>query len=107
MNELQKLKGMRRLLSKPERWTKEKLARDKNGRACRPNAKEAVCFCLYGAGDKVAPLTGTDRFIIRAIQSEFPRSGGMIATFNDAPHREHEHILRVLDRAIKNAAVQA
>lgn len=51
------LKEIQKLLSKPDRWTKEALARDSMGRTVSPTAPSATCWCLSGAVDKVLSKT--------------------------------------------------
>lgn len=42
------------IISNPEHWTQETMARDARGAPCEPDEKVAVCFCTHGAIAKAA-----------------------------------------------------
>ncbi len=93
------LKKARRVIARPEKWTKGVAARDKNGRECAPFAKEARCFCAIGAVERVAmPDYGAVRDAISALDAATRWKG--TAEYNDSPRRTHAQILALFDRAI-------
>lgn len=55
----EQLKAVRELLTPPENWTQGSNARDKSGEPVYATAKEATCWCLWGAWEKVqrSPVT--------------------------------------------------
>jgi hypothetical protein len=50
------LRQARKLIEKPEHWTRGANARKANGLQCSPNSIEAFCFCSNGALSRVAPV---------------------------------------------------
>ncbi len=78
-------------LIEPEgRWTQGEYARDKNGDAVDPRAKDAVCWCAVGA----ILLVGR-HFYFRA-----NRYMSMdISKFNDTPGRTQKEVVRRLREA--------
>lgn len=98
---LDDLKAVRELLSVPERWTKDSMARAADGKDIDYASRKARCWCLYGAATKV-----TNHELIRGrdlrdvIRNHIGGPGVTIMTWNDAPGRTHADVLALLDRAI-------
>lgn len=94
------LKAARRLLSKPERWTKGWFAKDKDGADVSELSKHATCFCPEGAIYRSAPgLLETDA--LAALERGLPKQWYSVPLWNDAPRRTHAQVLRLFDRAIE------
>jgi hypothetical protein len=101
------LKGTLELLSDPARWTKDYLARDKDGEPAVANGPGAVCWCIVGGVSKVAfpapedelsddrcEAYGEAMFEIRKTIQE-KGLGGSIPDFNDEhPHAEVVAVLK-------------
>jgi hypothetical protein len=47
-------KRARQLIEKPENWTREKYARDKDGFRCSYSSESATSFCVVGAALRAA-----------------------------------------------------
>lgn len=101
MTTLDVLKGARELLSDPEKWTQGWYARDAEGRpADDGNDPRAVCWCIWGACEKVAGDWSKTHGATQALDS---CAGGHAPTLNDAAGTTHTEILGVLDCAIAKA----
>lgn len=102
---LKVLRGMRKLLGKPERWTKGYFAYTAAGKGVNETDPHAVCWCLSGARAKVALSLALPRYTgADELHSEVERitRGRQVhaTTFNDYPRRTHAQVLRLLDRTI-------
>lgn len=108
MNKQETLKAIKAVIDTPAKWTKEVLARDASGRKIRPSSPDAVCFCIFGAIDRVVPNTNDrvdyDNYIFAEVVKLYPGTPGGLADFNDARKIGHADVMKVLDRAIANAA---
>jgi hypothetical protein len=86
------------LIEKPEAWTTEYHARDKNGICVDPHSKKAVCWCIDGAFQKCG---------LSILQTEvalgLPRIGDA-PDFNDS--HTHSEVLALLKAAIDRAPVR-
>ena len=85
----------RKLIEKPENWTKGTNARDTEGIAIDPKSEEAVCWCSIGALVAVEDILSINTF--RALS---PYMKQYIASFNDAIDTTHTDILEAFDKAI-------
>lgn len=102
---LQVIRGMRRLLKKPEAWTKRRYARDANGNDVDPESRRAKCFCLIGAQYRVLkgqPEEGMTAAVHDSMQSLMYalRLRGEHTTspisFNDDRSTAHEDVVEAL-----------
>lgn len=76
------------LLDKPEKWTKDANARDKEGYTIGATNPKAVCWCLYGSMFKC--YEEEQRQIADRVRAEF-RPGSFVE-WNDAPERTFEEV---------------
>jgi hypothetical protein len=89
------------LLTSEDKWTRNQLARTKEGDACHPNCPEASCFCLIGAATRCYP--GLERASVheslrKVIKSLYPDAAGHwdgIPGFNDDPSISFDDVIRV------------
>jgi hypothetical protein len=85
----------RRLIEKPEHWTKDEDARDLHGLPVDPLDDDAARWCIGGAIRRIGGGSGTPEVydVIRAVISD-----EFISRFND----EHTHVevLALFDKAI-------
>jgi hypothetical protein len=91
------LRQARKLIEKPEHWTRGANARKANGLQCSPNSIEAFCFCSNGALSRVAPVFEDYNPAYLALTRV---CGDSFISFNDAPGRTHAEVLDLLDRTI-------
>ena len=96
------LTDARKLISKPENWTKKTLARDNAGKNCLLLSKDAVCYCSVGALHKSAV---NDRIIANAMQilRGFTPNNRPVVHYNDHTTTTHEDILAMFDLAIEKS----
>lgn len=97
----QLLKRARKILAKPERWTKGTYARDRYGEPVSLFYSVAESFCLLGALERADTDNGTMYLAGRDFLNAF--LGGNAHTFNDRRTTEHRDILGLLDGAIEKA----
>jgi hypothetical protein len=111
VTKLDVLKGTLELLSDPARWTKDYLARDKDGEPAVANGPEAVCWCLMGGAEKVAFPDAEAEFdhdrgvayslalceVRKTIQEK--SLGGSIPAFND--EHSHAEVVAVLKETVE------
>ena len=88
------IQATRQILSEPESWTKDELAKDSFGYSCDAESNDAECFCLAGALYRSAIDSGyigsnTDEHdneaeweiineeIIQLFQDNFPKHEGL------------------------------
>lgn len=102
MNTLEVLRGMRELLSDPERWTKKVSARDTIGNEVGPLDTRATSFCLYGAAVRIVG-EDDDRFTAAANSMRATDPGvtlGAPSVWQDQEGVTHLMVMAFLDRAI-------
>jgi hypothetical protein len=103
-NAAQNLTEARKLVEKPECWTKGEYARDEENLPTFVRAENAKCFCVLGAISRasgVHPLDLEDTPEYAAFASAADMNP---ARFNDGLKRQHSEILETFDRAIELAA---
>lgn len=113
MTVLQALKKARKLIEKEENWTRKVSARDARGKEVEAIANEAVCWCAYGALERVCTRKKGDvvawAWSLIALWDSIPvkpRVGKLVlSAYNDRRTTTHADILALYDRAI--AAEQA
>ena len=94
------LKAARKLIEKPENWTKGAFARSAKGSRVRPVYKGAVCFCSIGALQKVS-VGGNYTDAINFLRREVPEDCMGVMAFNDS--RTHSEVLDLFSKAIAAA----
>jgi hypothetical protein len=100
------LKEARKIIARPEAWTKGATARDVNGMGCYTDTAEAVCFCSMGAILRVrnsmakgyCPAKEDRAFRILSQTVRRPT-----AAWNDDPATTHADVLNAFDHAIAKA----
>lgn len=116
MSALDLLRSMRARLATPERWTKEKNARNAVGEGTTSTSPDAVCWCLYGALRCALPRIPTladysleqdAEDLISQAMRDYPQTPTLrgISYFNDHADTKHTDVLAVLDIAIAKAEV--
>lgn len=106
----------KKLIEKPENWTKKYLAKDSFGYKVEPLSEKAVCFCSVGAvkrasgfHDRNADSVYNHECVLllneALLQLEFYQHG-VIWLFNDRFDTEHEKVIKVFDKAIEIAKEQ-
>lgn len=104
MNALEILKSARAILSNPDHWIKDDMAKDKNRKSVETSDPEACSFCTLGALRRAAGITFrnsnayTDARV--AIREELPNNTVSIACYNDRVSTTHADVLGLFDRAI-------
>lgn len=105
MTDIEILIAARDLISNPARWTQNFLAKDEYEYHVDPLSPDAVCWCAFGAIEKVGDDwksfllgKGASKFLVEASEELF-RDG--VSTVNDT--LGHQAILAVYDRAIELA----
>lgn len=96
------LQGVKTLLSDPNRWTSEALAKDIHREATNPESKEAVCWCLIGATQKVSNGNEYAAYEARTLlREQMDRHYGYqgIPAFND--ECGYLPVMDVIDKALK------
>jgi len=102
MKTITALKRARKLLEKPERWTQDSPARDKDGFICDSSDRHAVSFCAIGSVAKfVHKYSEVAALAEKALESCLPKGWGFVSSYNDHPRRTHKQILALFDRAIR------
>lgn len=94
-----RLKKVRELLEKPERWCQKDSAVDADGNFVNARSRKAVAFCLMGAAIHVSE----SMHVTGALSDALPENVYGLTYYNDQPERTHADILRVVDQAIANA----
>ncbi len=95
------LKAIKRLIGKPERWTKGSFALDRLGQGVSASSARAVCWCLHGAYDRIGyGIEGLYSALDRAAEIEARSRNASMISYNDDPRRTHAQVMRLLDRAI-------
>lgn len=107
MTDLEVLEQARDLLSNKARWTQDYFARDEGDCVVSTTSRAAVCWCAFGAVEKVTgqcePTSfGPNAFLCSAASELFPISEGNPAIVND--RLGYEATMQMFDRAIELAA---
>lgn len=93
------LKAARKLIEKPENWTKGAFARSACKGRVRPKYKGAICFCSIGALQRVSEGSYGDA--IGFLKRELPEGFHGIMEFNDKS--THSEVLDLFSKAIAAA----
>ena len=102
------LTAARKVIEKPENWTRDVFARDKKGESTYPPyGPSAVCFCAHGAMVRVASTaSGARRMAYCLLANEMPEVDGddradvVMKVFNDDRDTKHADVVAAFDRAI-------
>ncbi len=94
----------RKLIERPERWTKGNFAKDAHQYAVYPESHRAACWCAHGATIKAsaedwAKHASAIAALRNALTAGWARN---IVSFNDDPSTTHADILALFDRAIES-----
>lgn len=84
------------LLSRPENWLKECLARDSKGVPVEPESESATSWCLLGAIIRVYGRTSRQEIVRNYVAEQLAErgiAGGFITTFNNHKDTTHEKVL--------------
>ena len=106
MNTIQDcLSDARKLIEKPENWTKGAHARDAAGESVDYDSLAALSFCASGALEKVHKDYGSVIWTkaYSALLKSIPNEYLDVADYNDDPETTHEDILRLFDIAINRS----
>lgn len=104
MTPLETLKAARDLISDPSCWTQGDFARNTDGQSVDPNNKEAMCFCAFGAIQRITEnplMSDADRLLESICNERFSLSVG---DFNDT--HTHAEVLALFDAAIAELEAQ-
>lgn len=102
MNTLEVLIAARKLIEKPENWTRAFLARDNYGDPVYVHSDKAVCFCAMGALHKAVGETQGEFLDVVDDAAATLASAARIDTvagFNDT--HTHDEVLVLFDKAIE------
>lgn len=102
MTTLEVLIAARKLIEKPENWTRAFLARDSHGDPVYVHSDKAVCFCAMGALHKAIGETSAEYLDVVDDAAESLASAARIDTvagFNDT--HTHDEVLVLFDKAIE------
>jgi hypothetical protein len=109
------LRGARELLADKKRWARETYARDAEGNSVESLSRDAICWCVAGAIERVArgtagPFLPALLAFARANEVKIPSDDEVVelacmrvGTYNDSS--EHAAIVQAFDKAI--ASVEA
>lgn len=102
MNLREALIAARAVIEDPKHWTTEVAARDAGGEHVGSRSKDAVCWCAYGAGVKVAGYGGLLARVVSALDTEARACGfdGYMAITEVNDKMGHAAVLACFDRAI-------
>lgn len=104
---LEALRAARRLIEKPDKWTKNTFARKWTGEECELESSEACSFCIGGALARVTPNRPRLETLCTSylqLATKWDNPDTFPDAFNDEPARKHEEILELFDKAIRLAA---
>lgn len=97
------LEKVRALIDKPEKWTKDTLARNIEGTPTFTSSGDAVSFCIIGAICKAKNLE-PDFFYVQSLLDEFvpPEYTGFakLIKFNNDEKTTHQDLMELFDKAI-------
>lgn len=99
----------KKLIDKPEKWTKKAGSRDAGGVSVDVSSNQSVCFCSLGALIKAQPfepvLFGAAKDLLDSSCPKFflGDTPGWILAYNDAAETTHEDVMKVFDKAIAKA----
>lgn len=88
-----KLRAARELIARPGTWTQGYYARNARGQNVQVTSKNAVCWCLVGAVERVGGGDLEIEMLALAIDDSPP-------DWQDEPCRTHAEVLDVLDKTI-------
>lgn len=97
------LRSARKLIERPENWTKGTVARDALGFPVPALSKEAACYCAFGATMVIeGPGRITDAPIYLDDAAKVLSAGlhDFVSYFNDDDATKHSDILALFDKAI-------
>lgn len=110
MDDLEFLNGVRSLLSAPEKWCQGRVAKDAEKLPIGWGDDKAVCWCLAGAGHRVAEGQATadptallsQLLDLPEVPSTIPGFYGYrkVVLFNDALETTFDMVAQKLDEAI-------
>jgi len=103
MKALNILRGVKRLLKDPEKWTKHTMARNRHGSSVHESSPEAKCWCLSGALTYVGRKSKSRDDSKNKARDIVESLVGTIPNWNDDSRRTHKDVLNTLDLAIKKA----
>lgn len=110
MTLLEHLKATRELIGTPDKWTQNVYSRDKLGSQCSIRSSEACKFCIMGAIRRVDDSAAADK-AYEYLKNYSPildsYSKGQLVVYNDDSNTTHKDIIALLDKAIKDAEVEA
>jgi hypothetical protein len=92
----------RKLIERPERWTKQAWARDAQGRIVLPSSPRACRWSISGALSRVtrARLSQAEEVAYAALRHAMPPGYCDVMGYENAPGTSHNDILALVDRAI-------
>ena len=91
---------MRELLARPERWTQNSYARRADGTDCNPLSRDAACWCLVGAHERVTCGKGDGPALDELRRSACGKASASIADWQDDDERRHGHVAALFDKTI-------
>lgn len=98
MNDKEVLIEVRKLISKPENWTKHVAARDLDFEKVPSSSPRACRWCIIGAVYKVVNNDLLARIRITDILGRV--LGGHVDAWNDADETTHQDVLDLFDKTI-------
>jgi hypothetical protein len=86
------------LLSGPEKWTKGRLAADRDGDSCGPLSDRATCWCISGAlircyGKQCSAVMSVNAALRNR---RMMKDTDVVPDWNDAPERTYEEVVGLL-----------
>ncbi len=102
MNPKETLLAVKELLNEPHKWAQGNAAYTAGEEGCSFDDPAAVCWCFYGALNRVTKATETE---IAEADACFRKANGLIGLsaviqWNDAKERKYEDIIAALDKGI-------
>lgn len=94
------LREARKLIERPEAWTRGAFARSSAQWPVASDDAEAACWCIHGAINRISRIACREDGAMDAkiaLRNALPAS---IALFNDDPSTTHADVLAAFDRAI-------
>lgn len=96
----------RKLIDRPEKWTKDVFAIDGNGIPVNLKSDRAVCFCSFGALVKASWNAHIHIHKAFAVLNGIVPSANLYVS-NDAPETTHADVMRWFDLAIEEHEANA